>query len=59
MSARCRELITTDKVAVIAKPVLDAIVVENSEGDGCFPNAPCTDESDGFEVFSKIDDLLD
>ena len=59
MSARYRELITTDKAAVVAKPVLDAIVVENSEGDGCFSDAPCTDESDGFKVFSKIDNLLD
>ena len=59
MSARYRELITTDKAAVIAKADLDAIVVENSEGDGCFSDAPCTDESDGFKVFSKIDNLLD
>ena len=59
MNARCRELITTDKPAVIAKPVLDTVVVENSEGDGCFPDAPCTNESEGFEVFSKIDDPLD
>ena len=59
MSAQRRELITTDKPAVIAKPELDAIVVENGEGNGCFPNAPRTNESDGFEVFSKIDDPLD
>ena len=58
MDTRSRELITTDKSTVIAKSVLDSIVVEDSKGDVCFPNAPCADESDGFEVFSESDDLL-
>ena len=59
MDTRSRELITTDKSPVIAKPALDPIVVEDSEGNGCLPNAPCADESDGFEVFSESDDLFD
>jgi hypothetical protein len=59
MSARSRELIATDESTVLAKPFLDAIVVEDGEGDGCFPDPPCTDESDGFQVFSESDDLLD
>jgi hypothetical protein len=59
MSARSRELVAADESTVIAKPFLDAIVVEDSEGDGCFPDPPCTDESDGFEVFGNSDDLLD
>jgi hypothetical protein len=58
MDTRCRELITTDKSTVVAKPVLDPIVVEDGEGDGCLPNAPCADESNGLEVFSESDDLL-
>ena len=59
MDTRSRELIATNEPAVIAKPVLDAIMVEDSEGNGCLPNAPCADESDGFEVFSESDDLFD
>ena len=59
MGAGRRELITTYKSAVVAKPVLDPIVVEDSEGDGCLPDATRTDESDRFEVFSKSGDLLD
>ena len=58
MSARSWELTTTDKSAVLAKPILDAIVVEDREGDGCFPDPACTDQSDGFQVFSESDDLL-
>ena len=53
------ELVTTNEATVIAKPGLDPIVVEDSEGDGRFPDAPCTDESNRFEVFSETDDLLD
>ena len=59
VGARSRELIATDESPVIAKFVLDAIMVENSERDGCFPNPPRTDESNGFQVFSKSDNLLD
>jgi hypothetical protein len=35
---------------------LDSIVVEDSQGDGCFPNSAWTDESDGCKVFCEIDD---
>jgi len=58
MDTRCRELVTTDKSTVVAEPVLDAIVVEDGEGDGRLPNTPCADESDGLEVFSESDDLF-
>ena len=58
MDTRCRELIATNEPAVIAKPVLDPIMVEDSEGNGCLPNPPCADESDGFKVFSESNDLL-
>ena len=33
-------------------------MVEDGEGDGGFPNPPCTDEGNGFEVFSESDNLL-
>jgi hypothetical protein len=59
MEVRSWELITADESPVFAKPVLDAIVVEDGQRDGRFPDAPCTDESDGFEVFGETDDLLD
>jgi hypothetical protein len=59
MGARSRKLITADKSTVFAKSSFDPIVVEDGEGDSCFPDPPCTDESDGFEVFSESGDLLD
>ena len=59
VDTRSRELIATNESAVVSKPVLDPIMVEHSKGDGCFPNAPCADESNGLEVFSESDDLLD
>ena len=59
MSARGRELVTADKPTVISKLFLDAIVVEDGESDGCFPNSPCADESDWSEIFCEADDLLD
>ena len=58
MDPRCRELIATDESAVVAKSILDAIVVEDSEGDGRFSNPPCTDESDRLEVFRETDKFL-
>jgi hypothetical protein len=39
--------------------LLDAIVVEDSEGDGSLANSPGTDESDGSEAFCKTNNLLD
>ena len=58
METRSWELIAMNEPAVIAKPALDPIVVEDSEGNGCFPDSPCTDESDGFKVFSESGDFL-
>ena len=59
MSARGGELVATDKTTVDSKPFLDAIVVEDCEGDGRFPNPPCADESDWSEIFCELDDLFD
>jgi hypothetical protein len=58
MSARSWELVTTNESTVVAKPVLNAIVVEDLERDRRFPNPPCTNESDRFEVFGESDDRL-
>jgi hypothetical protein len=59
MSTRSWEFVTADEPTVIAEACLDAIVVEDGECDGCFPDSPCTDESNGFEILGVIDDLLD
>ena len=59
IGARSWELVTADESTVIAEPVPDAIVVEDGEGDGCFSNPPCTDESEGLKILSEINDFLD
>ena len=55
----CWELVATDEPTVVAKPFLDAIVVEDGQSDGCLPYPTCTEESDGCKVVHEIDNLLD
>ena len=52
------ELVATDEPAVVAKPLLDSIVVEDGQGDRSFPDPAGADESDWTKVFSEMDDLL-
>jgi hypothetical protein len=59
MRARSWELVTTNEPAVIAKSLLDAIVVEDGESDRRLPDPSCTDESDGYEGSGETNDLLD
>ena len=59
MSARRRELDAADEPTVLSKPLLDPIVVEDSQSDGSFADPPWTDESEWSEVLSKTDDPLD
>jgi len=59
VSARCGELIATDESTVVAKPLLDAIVVKDRQGNGSFPDPPSTDESYWSEIFGETKDLLD
>ena len=47
MGARGRELFAGNEPAVLAKPLLDPIVVEDCQGDGSLPDPPYTNESDG------------
>jgi len=56
---RHRELITADKPTVIAKSLLDPIVVENGQSDRRLANSAGTDESDWSKVLSQVDYLLD
>ena len=59
MSERGGELVATDEPTVVSKPLLDAIVVEDSQGDRCFSNPPWTNESDRSEIFCKANDRFD
>ena len=59
MCARGGELVATDEPTVGPKPFLDAIVVEDAQGDRGFPDPSCSDESDWSETFRETDDLLD
>ena len=59
MGTRSRKLIAAYESTVFAESFLYPVVVEDGESDGCFPNASCTDESDGLQVFGESDDLLD
>ena len=59
MSECCWELVTTDEPAVFTKPFFNAIVVEDSERDGCFPDPTRANESDGREVLGETNDLVD
>jgi hypothetical protein len=43
----------------LAKSFFDSAVVEDGKCNRCFPDPPCTNESDGFEVFGEPSDLLD
>ena len=53
------ELVATDESTVVAKVLLDPIVVENGQGDGSLTNSPGTDESDWNKVLGEIDYLPD
>ena len=53
------ELVTTDESAVVTESLFDAIVMEDSQSDGRLSDPASTDESDGCEVVSQIDNLLD
>ena len=54
-----RELVAADESTLVTETLLDAILMEDGESDGCFSDPPWTDESDWGEFFSEIDDLLD
>ena len=59
MCARGRELVAGNKSTVVSKAFLDAIVVEDGQSDGRFPDPARADESDRSEVFGEVNDLLD
>ena len=59
MSARGGELVASNEPTVDSKPLLDAVMVEDGQSDGCLPNPPRTDERDWSEMFCEANDLLD
>jgi len=52
------ELIATDEPTIVAKPLLDAIVMKDRQGDRSLANPPGTDESSWSKVFCEANDLL-
>jgi len=52
-------LVTTDEATIVAKPLLDPIVVEDGQGDRRLADSASTNEGDWSEVLSEINDLLD
>ena len=59
MGTGSRELIATNESAVTTEPILDPIVVEDSEGYSRLPDPSCTYESGGYKVFRETDNPLD
>jgi len=59
MSARGRELVATDEPTIITKPLLNAVVVENSQSNGSLPDPACANKSNGREFLNETNDLQD
>jgi len=59
MGGGCQELVASDEPTILAKPSLDATVMQDGESDGRLADPASTDESDRGEVFRQTDDLVD
>ena len=59
MCERGGELVAADEPTIIAKPLFDAIIVENGQSDECLADSASTNESEWGEVSCKTDDSLD
>ena len=59
MSAGSGELVATDEPTIGSEPFLDAVVVEDCQSNGRFPDPPYTDKSDWREMFCEANDLPD
>ena len=59
MSESGWELIASNEPAILAEPLLDAIVMEDSQGDGRLADSTGTNQSDRSEVFDETKDPLD
>ena len=52
-------MVATDEPTVMAKPLLDPIVVKNGQGDRRLPDSTSTNEGDWDKVLSETDYPLD
>ena len=59
MTERDGEVVTTDEPTVVAKPFLDAVIVQDRQGDGGLSDSTGTDEGERGEIFCEADDLID
>jgi len=59
MSAGGGELVASDEPTVVAKPLLDALVVEECKDGGCLADPTSANQSDWNEVFCETNDRLD
>ena len=53
------ELVASDESTILAEPLLDAMVMENGQGDRRLADSASTDEGDRSQVFGETDDPLD
>ena len=51
-------MITANESAVMAKPPLDPVVVENGQGDGGLPDSTSTNQGNWNKILGEIDCLL-
>ena len=60
MVERRWEFVTSDEPTILAEsPVLDPIVMEDSQSDGRLSDPASTDQSDWTEIFRQSHDLVD
>ena len=59
MSGGMGELIAADESTIVAEPLLDAVVVQDGQRDGCLANPAGTNKGDWSQVFCKANDFLD
>ena len=59
MAERRRGFVNSDEPMILAKPLLDAIVMEDGQSDEHLADPANTDRSDRGETFRKSDDLVD
>ena len=58
MGVGCRELIAADEPPVVAEPLFDTIVMEDSQNDGGLSDSSGPNQSDWCEVLCGINNLL-
>ena len=56
MSVGCGKLIARNEPTVITKPLFNALIVEDGQDEGRFTDAASTDQSDGGEALSEMND---